>query len=424
MTIVSAPHIRQRRSSTEQALIVGYLALTFFEAIGKGGDTYMARGSVVKRSGSWYAVYRVDGRQKWEHAGRTKKSAERLLDSRLHEIHNDEYVQPKRLSFADYARKWLKDYAAVSVKESTLISYRTIVERHLIPRFGSRMLHSIGTGDVQSFIAACLADGRMKPKTAVNILVPLKAMFKHAVIWGYLRTDPTVAVKRPKVETEEMDFLSPDEVRSLIEAVRPHYRTLIMTAIMTGMRRGELLALRWDDIDWLTSEINVRRAVYRGSLVTPKSKSSIRRIVMSPTLQRALREHRRLYSRKESPLVFTNENGGLIDGDNLVKREFLPALERAGLHRIRFHDLRHTYASLLIAQGENVKFVQHQLGHASAKTTLDRYGHLMPNAKNEAGARLDQTVFGTAVRNLLENPESEGTLAKKRNLRSLSTSEA
>ena len=133
---------------------------------------------------------------------------------------------------------------------------------------------------------------------------------------------------------------------------------------------------------------------------------------MTPMLKHMLEQHRLLSRNAESGLVFSSTNGQFIDPDNLIRREFLPALDRAGLRRIRFHDLRHTYASLLISQGENIKFIQSQLGHASAKTTLDRYGHLMPNLENDAARRLDKTVFGDFVRKLLENPVSEGFTCK------------
>jgi len=143
---------------------------------------------------------------------------------------------------------------------------------------------------------------------------------------------------------------------------------------------------------------------------------------MSPVLRQALEQHRYFGKQSDMDLIFSNDNCLPLDPANLVKREFHPALDRAGLRRIRFHDLRHTYASILISQGENIKFVQSQLGHASAKTTLDRYGHLMPNLENDAARRLDKTVFGTEakelsntfVRKLLENPVSEGNPAKNK----------
>ena len=134
---------------------------------------------------------------------------------------------------------------------------------------------------------------------------------------------------------------------------------------------------------------------------------------MSPVLRQALEQHRLIGRKSEFDLIFPNENGMPLNPENLIKREFHSALDRAGLRRIRFHDLRHSYASILISQGENIKFIQSQLGHSSAKTTLDRYGHLMPNLENDAARRLDKTVFGSFVRKLLENPVSEGNSPKK-----------
>ncbi len=376
----------------------------------------MAIGSVQKRSGSWYAVYRVCGRQKWERASSSKKDAERLLSARMNDVHSGEYRERPRIRFSDFAAKWLTDYARVSVKESTYSSYADMIRLHLIPHFGSEMLHQVTAGDVQRFISQKISRDGLSAKSVVNIIVVLKEMLKHAQIWGYLSHSPATHAQRPRVEEKEMEFLTPDEIRLFLQNVSPCCYCLFLTAVLTGMRRGELLGLKWSDIDWQRSEIVVRRSLYKNGFVTTKSKRSNRRIQMSPVLADALKRHRAFALQSEQELVFCNRDGQPLDPDNMVKREFHPALDRAGLRRIRFHDLRHTHASLLIAQGENVKFVQQQLGHASAKTTLDRYGHLMPSMTSEAGRRLDQTVFGElsnkAVRKLLENPVSEGNSPK------------
>ncbi|MEW6410912.1 MAG: site-specific integrase [Candidatus Zixiibacteriota bacterium] len=374
----------------------------------------MAKGSVVLRSDTWYAVYRDGGTQRWERAGGSKRAAEKLLAKRMNQINSGTYQECEKILFEEFAAKWLSDYAKISVKRSTYIGYKSIVRLHLNPRFGKMFLHRISTSDIQKFVSEKITKEKQSPKSVVNILVPFKEMFKHAVIWGYIKRDPSLYVKRPRVEQEEMDFLTPEEIRIFLENVNPVHYTLFLTAVMTGMRRGELLALQWGDIDWNSSEISIRRSIFRGEFIKPKTKNSIRRIVMSPVLRQALEQHRFIGRASEMDLVFSNENGSSLDPENLIKREFHPALDRAGLRRIRFHDLRHTYASLLISQGENIKFIQSQLGHASAKTTLDRYGHLMPNLENDAARRLDKTVFGNFVRKLLENPVSEGTPAKKR----------
>ena len=176
------------------------------------------------------------------------------------------------------------------------------------------------------------------------------------------------------------------------------------------MRRGELLGLQWGDIDWDNNVIHVRRSLFRHNkeelnggekqlwrFSTPKSKRSIRTVDLSPKLRGALELHRLGCSVSPHDLVFCTSNGEPIDANNMVNREFLPALSRAGLRRVRFHDLRHTHTALLIAQGAHVKFIQSQLGHASITTTLDRYGHLLPEARHGAGERLDAMVFGQAV---------------------------
>lgn len=160
------------------------------------------------------------------------------------------------------------------------------------------------------------------------------------------------------------------------------------------MRLGELLALQWSDIDWKSGTIRVKRSVLNGTFQEPKTRNAIRVIGMSPMLTEVLREHLAVVPKSEAGLVFCTEAGKIIDGANLRHRVFEPALKNAGLRKIRIHGLKHTFASLLINQGENFKYVQHQLGHASITTTVDRYGHLMPNAHVYVGKRLDASIFG------------------------------
>ncbi len=379
----------------------------------KGGEYKLAKGSVVQRSGTWYAVYRDGGTQKWERVGNSKRTAEKVLAKRINQINNGTFQEFEKILFEEFSAKWLSDYAKISVKISTYNSYETIVRLHLNPQFGKQYLHRVSTADIQKFVSEKITKENLKPKSVVNFLVPLKEMFKHAVIWGFIKRDPSLYVKRPRIELEEMDFLIPKEIRLFLNHVKSNYYSLFLTAVMTGMRRGEILALKWGDIDWNSNQISVKRSIYKGEFVNPKSKNSIRRIVITPLLRQALEQHRLIGRTSELGLVFSNENGLPLNPDNLIKREFHPALDRAGLRRIRFHDLRHSYASLLISQGENIKFIQSQLGHSSAKTTLDRYGHLMPNLENDAARRLDKTVFGSFVRKLLENPKSEGNPTQK-----------
>jgi len=220
-------------------------------------------------------------------------------------------------------------------------------------------------------------------------------LFKRACIWEYLQKNPAEHIERPRPKNKEMDFLTVEELNLFLSKVDKEYYPFFLTAALTGMRRGELFALRWSDINWATNQIHVRQSYVLGKVEEPKSKHSIRAIIIPPTLRQVLRKHQLSCPKSERDLVFPNQNCGYLAGPNLLRRHFYPALRRAGLRRIRFHDLRHTYASILIAQGENIKFIQNQLGHGSIQVTLDRYGHLMPEIQHGASERLEQTVFGS-----------------------------
>ncbi|MDH5769277.1 MAG: site-specific integrase, partial [Nitrospirota bacterium] len=233
----------------------------------------------------------------------------------------------------------------------------------------------------------------VKPKTVINELVPAKEMLKHAVRWGYLKVNPAEYVERPRVEKEEMDILIPDEIKLFLEQVTPKYKPFFLTAILTGMRRGELLGLQWGDIDWNSKQIYVRRLLWKGQFVTPKSKLSVRRIDMSPYLAVELKKHLMSSPFKElDNLVFCNSESKPFDADTLVKRQFLPALRRAKIRHVSFHSLRHTNVALRIEQGQNIKYIQNQLGHASIQTTLDRYGHLIKEVNSEQAKKLDSIL--------------------------------
>jgi integrase len=363
----------------------------------------MARGSVLKRGSIYYAYWRdPSGKQRAKAIGTRKKDAEAFLDTLQAELHAGTYRELKKATFAEFGQLWIDTHAALNVKASTLATYRSRIDGPFGDAFGSRSLQAIGTEDVQRFLAGRQALGN-RPATIRHYLVLLHGILETAVLWGYLTRNPCDGIKAPRVRNPEMDFLIPEEVRQLLDAADPEYRALLATAAMTGMRQGELLALQWDAIDWRGGTIRVRRSLYRGEFVDPKSAHSVRTIGMSKRLAAILLEHK--VSAPYSPwdLVFCTAQGTPLDQANLYNRVFQPTLRRAGLRRIRFHDLRHTFASMLINQGENLKYVQAQLGHASITTTVDRYGHLMPDAHVGVSERLDATLFGPPAAILVDN---------------------
>lgn len=353
-------------------------------------------GSIHKKGKVYYIVFRLydseTGRrkQKWIPAGNSKRQAERQLTELMGEVHNGTFKELKKATFTQFAKLWIASYAKTKTKPSTLQSYQDIINNHLIPVFGDFLLTDITTGMLQNYVAKRLE--KVKPKTVINEIVPIKMMFKHAMRWGYLKVNPSEYVERPRVEREEMEILIPEDIRLLLEHVTSKYRTLFLTAILTGMRRGEVLGLQWGDIDWNHNQIYVRRSLWKDQFITPKSKNSTRRIDMTPYLTMELKKHKLASPNSDCDLVFCNSDGKALDANNMVKREFLPALRRAKIRQIRFHDLRHTNVALRIEQGQNIKYIQNQLGHASIQTTLDRYGHLIKEVNTEQAKKLDNIL--------------------------------
>jgi integrase len=362
----------------------------------------MARGSIHLRTWkdgkrkSYVVRYRdASGKAHHETVGPSKKEAERVLAERMSEINRGVYEELRQSTFGQFAERWLEEYAKPRLKPSTLDSYQRHFDLHLLPALGRFPLAAISTGRIEELVNELLASG-LSPKSVNNALVPLKLSLKHAVRWGYLRANPAEPVRRVPVPHQEMEALTPEQVRRLLAAADEDSWLLLLIAVFTGLRRGEILALQWGDVDWRTKQLRVRRSLWKGQFVGPKTKRSIRTVDLAPQVLAALREARpdRTPDELHAQLVFSGANGRPLDPDNMVKRRFHPALERAELPRVRFHDLRHTYASLLIAAGEHPKYVQAQLGHASIQTTLDRYGHLLPGAYSHGGERLEKTVLG------------------------------
>ena len=361
------------------------------------------RTKCTHREAVYFVCYRVGKRQKSEKIGVNKKDAEKRLIEVLSSINNGTYSKPSDVTFKEFAYKWLADYARSRIKQRTHTTYESIIRTHLLSSLGNILLTDLTQQHIESTMAILLK--MRKARTVNKTLKLLKTILKYARRWKYIKESPALDIDSFREEHEEMDFLNVEEINLLLKHSTEPYRTLFLTAILSGMRRSEILALQWGDVDWHSDTIFVRRSLFYDSKMegdfrwrfdTPKTRGSVRAIAMSPKLKEALEMHR--LSSPESPydLVFCNRQGSPLDPDNMVKREFLPALSFAGLRRITFHSLRHAFASLLIAQGENIKFIQGQLGHASCQTTLDRYGHIMPINYRGVGERLDANVFGVS----------------------------
>ena len=199
-----------------------------------------------------------------------------------------------------------------------------------------------------------------------------------------------------KKKKKSIEVLIPDEINELLDAVTDQkYKTLFRLAIMSGARQGELFGLKWSDIDWENSQVHIQRTFNNQQWYDVKTETSNRKIDLGPTTIAELKKWKLACPPNRLNLIFPNEAGGPLNHNNVVSRYFNPALKKAKIKRFRFHDLRHTYASLLIEQGENIKYIQSQLGHSSPTVTWNVYAHLMKKVNQEAACRLENTVFNS-----------------------------
>ena len=362
----------------------------------------MARGTPVLKGNVWYAVYRVpadDGKkckQKWARIGRndvkkghpdyaTKKMVEAYLDEISISITQGTYVNLPDIRFSEFAKSFIEAHAA-RVRESTLCKYKTHLDYRIIPFFKHRTLKGIKPLDVEKFLTGLIAEG-MSPNNAKKYLATLKMVLRRAVELGYLMKSPAEFIKPPRTTKTEMNYLSPPEIQLLIEDTNEHYRTLIMSAAYTGARQGELLGLQWDDIDFNSGYIYIRPNGIRDL----KSAAANRKIPMIPELKKALQAHqlKQMVEQSKNPknLVFTNTVGNIINPSNLDSRVLKPALTLAGLRSVRFHDLRHSYATALLSSGEPLRYVSKLLGHSDASITLKVYSHVLPETEVDAHER-------------------------------------
>ncbi len=358
---------------------------------------------IAKRRGRWVIdFYDQHGKRRWKTLpeGTTKTKAKKALRQIEEAVEKGSYISSAKVpSFSEVADMWL-NAKKPNLRQSTYEQYRGHVENHLRPFFGNMKITRIYFEAVEDFISHCY-ENKMSIPTLRKILVNLGAIITYACRKRYIDYNPVRDVEKPKgqsghKEHEELKILNPSQIRQLLESVEElKFETLFMTAVMTGMRQGEQFGLKWSDIDWFNSQIYVTRTFNHGRFYEPKTKSSKRKIDLAPQLLAQLKKWKLACPNSELDLVFPNEAGKPLSPINVVRRKFEPALKKSGAERIRYHDLRHTYASIQIDLGENPKYIQHQMGHSSIKITLDTYGHLMKDVNEEAASRLGNAIFGT-----------------------------
>ena len=352
-----------------------------------------------RADGRWPASYvGADERRHFLYAA-TRREVGRKLAKALADREAGLYVGGPNQSLAAYLHAWL-DHAGPSLRPRTAERYRSHV-RLSLGELEHLPLRKLTPQHLAARYAA-LRETRA-PASIAQLHAVLHGALRAAVLWHLIPRNPADAVRPPRAERREMRALSGPQVRELLAALAGDpLEALYVLAVATGMRQGELLGLRWRDVDLDAGALSVQHSLIRiggtWRLVEPKTARSRRQIRIGGRVVAALRAHRlrqaeQLLSLGARPgpdtIVFTDRWGEPIIGAHLTERHLKPLLERVGLPAIRFHDLRHTAATLLLGEGVNPKIVSEMLGHSSVTITLDRYSHVLPTMQDDAARRMD-----------------------------------
>lgn len=326
---------------------------------------------------------------------KTKDEAVQLLADLQRQAGQGLLAEPSRVTVGEYMQHWLDDVMRPKLRPSTYTRYETVVRLHIVPRIGRTKLQQLKPSQVQAFYTKMEADG-VGARTRELCHVVLRKALQQAVQWGYLAVNPCDRVERPRAAKRTMNVLTPAQAQRLLAEARGHRLYALLVVLLTcGLRWGEAAALQWEDVDLKRGTLTVRRSVteVKGKHVVgePKTAAGRRQIVLPKLAVEALREHRKrmLAEGHAASWVFCDSEGGLLRLPNFRRRVLFPLLQQAGLPAIRPHDLRHTAATLLLAQGVHPKIVSERLGHSQVGITLDTYSHVLPTMQREAADRLD-----------------------------------
>jgi integrase len=313
-------------------------------------------------------------RRAGESVGLTRTQAEAELRRLISE--DNSLPSQERLNLEDLGPRYLSHKQTMGLRRSTLSDYEAMLRVHLVPFFGGRSLDNVTPTEVESYIRLKLNERKAR-KTIDHHLGLLSAMYRYAVKRGLAKANPVELADRPRQQKSDADirYLTVEELEAVLrhvpdDTLGPTERVLYLTAAMTGLRRGELVALRWRDVDWPSGVVRVRRSFGDGEFGAPKSRRSSRAVPMADRVAAELEHHfKRSAFQADDDLVFCHPIGGGVYDPSKLRKRFGAACERAGVRRARFHDLRHTFGTQMAAAGAPLRAVQEWMGHADYRTT-------------------------------------------------------
>ena len=361
-----------------------------------------------KRQKVWVArwresVIRVDGSRGRRHRSAvlglvseipTRRQAQLLLDQRLRPVNRGEHRPQSATTFEQFAEREWMELNFPTYKLTTQRSYRLVLHRHVLPYFGAWRLCDITMRDVQRFVGEKFKQG-LSWQTVRNAWIVASSVLEAAVRYAYLTENPARGAKfPPRGPGRVPEMLRADGFAALLGRLAEPVATMVTLVALTGLRIGELLALRWQVVDEVAGTLHVRESVFEGQFQRPKSEKGTRTVPLGPKACALLATHRqRSEQRQPDALLFTNAKGDPHRESNLLQRVIQPAARAAGVGRVTWHQLRHVHSSLLHDLGVPAKIVQQQLGHASVTTTLNIYTHAIADSHRQAIVGLEQVLF-------------------------------
>ena len=342
--------------------------------------------------------------------GRTQTEVKAKLKAAIQEAQTMDFSKTGKYTVGEWMEVWFEDYAKIKVRPSSHQTYRGYIDNHIRPNIGDIPLEKLTALDIQKLCKKLLTKGRvdrleakgqpkgLSAKTVRNIHQILSSALKLAQEQRIILTNPAERCALPKVEHREMKTLPVEQLQSFLrEARESGVFELYYLELATGLRRGELLGLKWEDVDLQKGDLRVKRQISRinGEVVEAplKTKNAYRTLPLAEDTIDVLKEQRKKVG--SSPWVFPSPNGGPISPDSVLHM-LHRVLKRAGLPRVRFHDLRHTFATLALQNGVDIKTVSGMLGHFSAGFTLDTYAHVTSAAQRQAAGKM-AAVLSSAV---------------------------
>ena len=362
-------------------------------------------GSIYQRAdGRWCATisvgYSESGKRRRRTVfGTTKPDVQEKLRLVATEISHSPDIEPQRIKVGEYLDRWLRDAAKPKVRESTHYNYNRVIKTHIKPQLGGVLLAKLTPIQIHAMYATLQREGK-SPETIRLTHAVLHRALKQAVRWRLVPYNVSSDVERPKVVKSDITPLNSEQAAAFLEAARgDRLEAVFVLAVTTGMRLGELFALQWPDVDFGTKSLTVRHSLQelngKLSLTEPKTAKGRRRIDLPDMAVEALLRHQKKMAAEgfeDVTWVFCNNSGGALRRSHFHYSDFKPILIVAKLPDIRFHDLRHTSATLLLSLGIIPKVVQERLGHSQISVTLDTYSHVLPTMQREAAGKLNQLL--------------------------------